>query len=243
MSASTAPPAHHADRIPVRVRSLRDEARHIHSLELEAVSGESLPEWAPGAHILVYPPGSAGRAYALCSLPGETSTYRIAVRQDGAPKGTPALLRALHPGDQLTVSAPHSAFALDDGAGRHLLIAGGIGIAPLLSMFRALEMGGEKAELHYFARSEDEAAFLAELEGARMRGTLHCHFGLDAGATAARLQDVFASAARLPQEPGGLTAYACGPAGLMRAVSAAAADNQLAPARLRTQHFGEAVRA
>lgn len=229
---------HHANAIPVRVRSLRDEARDIHSLEFEALSGDALPAWTPGAHIVVYPPGAHGRAYALCSLPGETSTYRIAVRQDGAPSGTPALLRALHPGDRLEVSAPRSNFALDDDAGHHLLIAGGIGIAPLLSMFRALERGRRNAELHYFARSEDEAAFLVELEGARLRGTLHCHFGLDAGATAARLQDVFASATRLPQEPGGLTVYTCGPAGLMAAVTDAAAANRLAPARVREQHFG-----
>lgn len=228
----------HAGTIPVRVRSLREEARDIRSLEFEALGGTPLPAWAPGAHILVYPPGGHARAYALCSLPGENATYRIAVRHDGRPATAPARLHALHPGDRLAVSAPRGSFALDEAAERHLLIAGGIGIAPLLSMFRALERGGRTAELHYFARSADDAAFLAELEGARLRGTLHCHFGLDAGATAARLQGVFATTALAPQQRAGLTVYTCGPAGLMAAVAAAAAANRLPESRLRREDFG-----
>lgn len=231
------PPVEHAS-IPVRVRSLRDEAREIRSFEFEALSGRTLPAWTPGAHILVQPPGGSARAYSLCSLPGETATYRIAVRHDGAAGGAPARLHALHPGDRLTVSVPHSSFGLDEQAEQHLLIAGGIGIAPLLSMFRALERGGETAALHYFARSEEDAAFLAELEGARIRGTLHCHFGLNAAATAARLQNVFASAVALTQAVDGLTVYTCGPAGLMAAVSDAAIANRLALDNVRQQYFG-----
>ncbi|ANQ83340.1 ferredoxin reductase [Azoarcus olearius] len=237
MSASMPSRPPPSDRIPVRVRSVRDEARDIRSLEFEAVRGGDLPPWPPGAHVLVYPPACPPRAYALCSLPGEAATYRIAVRRDAGTGNTPAQLHALHPGDQLAVSAPHSSFALDEGAERHLLVAGGIGIAPLLSMFRALERGGAEAELHYFARSEDDAAFLAELEGARARGTLHCHFGLSGGATAARLQDLFATAAQRPGAGAGLAIYTCGPAGLMRAVDVAAAAN-LHAAQLRQQHFG-----
>lgn len=229
-------PPIHADTIPVRVRSLRDEARDIRSFEFEALSGRTLPAWTPGAHIFVHADGNA-RAYSLCSLPGETSTYRVAVRHAGAASGSvPARLRALHPGDRLAVSTPQNSFALDDSAERHLLIAGGIGIAPLLSMFRALERGGRSAELHYFARSEEDAAFLAELEGARMRGTLHCHFGLNAAATAARLQGVFATA--VPSGHAGLTVYTCGPAGLMAAVTDAATANRLAARHLRQQYFG-----
>lgn len=230
-------PASGGQTIPVRVRSLREEARDIRSLELEALAGRSLPAWSPGAHILVHLPNGKARAYALCSLPGETATYRIAVRHDHAPGGTPAWLHALHPGDTLTISPPLGGFGLDDDAGRHLLIAGGIGIAPLLSMFRALERGERSAELHYFARSEDEAAFLAELDGARLRGTLHCHFGLSAGATAARLQDLFAGAACRAGGLAGLTVYTCGPVGLMEAVADAARGNRFDLAHLHQQYF------
>jgi vanillate O-demethylase ferredoxin subunit len=116
----------------------------------------------------------------------------------------------------LDLSLPRNNFALAAGARRHRLIAGGIGITPLLSMAHALDRRGDPYELHYCARSPSRAAFRDEL--ARLSGgAVSLHYdngdpshGLDVSGL---LRDVV----------DGMHVYYCGPRGLMRAASEATA--------------------
>jgi ferredoxin-NADP reductase len=65
---------------------------------------------------------------------------------------------------RLTISAPRNNFKLHEDAGDSVLVAGGIGITPLLCMGRRLQQQGRPFEFLVFARSRKSAAFVAEVE-------------------------------------------------------------------------------
>ncbi len=78
----------------------------------------------------------------------------------------------------MTISHPRNNFALQEDAGHSVLIAGGIGITPILSMIRRLEALGRSWELFYAARTRLAAAFLDELDALRpgIHSNLHVTF-------------------------------------------------------------------
>ena len=74
------------------------------------------------------------------------------------------LTRTIREGSEVHISAPRNNLPLSDKGERYILVAGGIGITPLLSMARTLKRWGKDFILHYCARSASEAPLLAELE-------------------------------------------------------------------------------
>ena len=216
------------DWLDVWVRGVRIEADEVRSFELAAIDG-ALPDWAPGAHVQVQVPGGS-RAYSLC---GETggATYQIAVKREATSRGGSAYMHGLAPGDRLRIGAPRNLFALDPDASHHVLIAGGIGITPLLAMLRQLAASGASHELHYFARSGAHAAFgetLSRMPGAVVRS----YFGCDAAQT----RDLVAEL--LAQRREGAAAYCCGPTPLMDCVASMAAACGWPAEALRSERFG-----
>jgi vanillate O-demethylase ferredoxin subunit len=115
-----------------------------------------LPPFKPGAHIDLHLPNGLVRTYSLCNEPADNTRYLIAVKREADGRGGS---RALHDdvgvGGVIGVSLPRG--GLDPGAGiaRHLFIAGGIGVTPLLSMARHLART-EQADfmLHLIVREE-----------------------------------------------------------------------------------------
>ncbi|MFD5407290.1 MULTISPECIES: PDR/VanB family oxidoreductase [Streptomyces] len=149
-----------------------DATPRIAVFDLARADGADLWEYEPGAHIDVEV-GEAAlvRQYSLCGPPGLHKQYRIAVLDEATSRGGSRAMHALTEGDTLRIAAPRNRFGLTS-ARRHLLLAGGIGITPLLSMAQMLDTTGGDYHLHYCARSRSEAAFLAELED-HPRVTLH----------------------------------------------------------------------
>lgn len=88
------------------------------------------------------------------------------------------LHETLRVGDRLKIGAPRNNFQLDEGQHRTVLVAGGIGITPLLAMIERLEQLGREWILHYAARTRRHAAFLDTLQRweARGPGRVHVHF-------------------------------------------------------------------
>ena len=87
--------------------------------------------------------------------PGELDAYRIGVKLEPDSRGGSSHLHgSVEVGDALTVSAPHHNFPLRRDGMRTVLLAGGIGITPLLSMARALHVSGPAFEFHVFAQSD-----------------------------------------------------------------------------------------
>jgi hypothetical protein len=113
-----------------------------------------------GSHVDVQLPGGLVRPYSLCNDPAETHRYLIAVLRDAASRGgSVAMHERVHEGDVLTISAPKNHFALAHDATEHLLLAGGIGITPLLCMAERLAVTGADFALHYATRSRARTAF------------------------------------------------------------------------------------
>ncbi len=114
---------------------------------LRREDGESLPSWQPGSHIILNFSGADGRAfenhYSLIGAPGQPDIYRIAVqREEGGKGGSRCLHDEMAVGSQVDVSGPFNSFPLASSGPRVLLIAGGIGITPMVSMAHALgELG------------------------------------------------------------------------------------------------------
>ena len=114
-------------------------------------------------------------------------------------------------GDTLHIKSPQNNFPLDDKAAHHLLIGGGIGITPILSMVRDLARRDQPFSVVYLSRSKPEAAFLDVFASESFAGRATLHHDLEAG-------QAFDLAAVLGNVPEGTHIYCCGPAGLMMAV-------------------------
>ena len=144
----------------------RDATARIVVLDLVSPDGFELPEFAAGAHVDVAVDGGAGlvRQYSLCGPPHDLTRYRLAVLAETESRGGSLGMHRLREGDTLRISPPRNRFGVSDEARRHLLVAGGIGVTPLLAMAHELEAKGQEYTLHHFARSRPDSAFLDELE-------------------------------------------------------------------------------
>ncbi|KNE25042.1 PDR/VanB family oxidoreductase [Achromobacter spanius] len=199
--------------IPVRVQCMRVEARHILSLELAALDGEALPVFTPGAHIDLHLSPGIKRSYSLCSSPEQRDHYVVGVLHDRNSRGGSAYIhQQLRPGQQLLIDPPRNHFELDASAELSVLIAGGIGITPILCMLLHLLRQGKRVALFYAARSRAEAAFLARLPPGLQA---HLHFDEDHGGA----PDLHRFLAAMPD-----TAhfYCCGPRPMIDAFETAA---------------------
>jgi vanillate O-demethylase ferredoxin subunit len=186
----------------------RDAAARIVVLDLVSPDDAELPEFAAGAHVDVLVDEAAGlvRQYSLCGPPHDRTRYRLAVLAETASRGGSLAMHRLRKGDQLRISPPRNRFGVSDEARRHLLIAGGIGVTPLLAMAHALDARGADYEFHYCARSRAEAAFLDEVEH---HSGVRLHF--DDGPDGRR----FDPATAIGRPDAGTAIYVCGPAGFM----------------------------
>ena len=202
----------------LRVRSITYLAEATNGYELVDPRGRDLPRFAAGAHVDLRFRGLV-RQYSLCNDPAERRRYCIAVLREEASRGGSVHLHDnVHVGDLIGVSMPRNNFPLGSAAERHLLIAGGIGIAPIMSMVAELRRRRANFALHYCARSAARTAFREDLTPLVADGQVHFHYD---GGDPVRGLDI---AAALRDPPPGTHLYYCGPAGLMAAVAAAAKE-------------------
>ena len=218
--------------IEVIIRAMRLEAEGILGLELVAADDAPLPPFEAGAHIDLHLPNGLIRQYSLCNDPRERHRYRIAVLRDAASRGgSQAVHERLRIGQRLSISAPRNLFALDEQAPRSLLLAGGIGITPLLSMAWRLHTIGADFALHQCVRSAKLAAFAERLAGAPFAASAHLH--CDDGSAEQKLD----LPALLAAEPAGSQLYVCGPNGFMEYVLDSARALGWAEERLHREYF------
>ena len=196
----------------LRVRQITFQANGINSYELVHPQGEELPPFTAGAHIDFHFRDGSVRQYSLCNDPAERHRYLIAVLKEvNGRGGSLALHERLHVQRLVSVGQPRNNFPLTQRARSHLLIAGGIGITPLLSMARELERSGAHYALHYCTRGPEVTAFREELEPLVRKGRVTLHY--DGGVPANGLD--IGALLREPHE--GTHLYYCGPPGFMGA--------------------------
>jgi vanillate O-demethylase ferredoxin subunit len=206
-----------ATTFKVRVDALRDEAHGIRSFSISRLDGQPFDAYEPGAHIDVTAPSGVTRQYSLCGDPDQRDAQLFAVKRESESRGGS---RSLHDdvtiGTELSVGAPRNLFQLAPDAQHHVLLGAGIGITPLLSMAYRLIKLNAPFELHYFARSEEHAAFLPLLARAPFSSSVKLHFGVEPEA----LDDTLASC--LAGVSAGAHVYTCGPSAFMERVVAGA---------------------
>jgi vanillate monooxygenase ferredoxin subunit len=225
------------DRMEVEIREIVDEARDIKSLLLAAPSGARLTGASPGAHIdVVIAPGIV-RQYSLWNGPEDEGVFRIAVKRETQSRGGSQRVHdEFAPGRVIEISAARNHFPLDDAAPHSVLIAGGIGITPILSMARHLRAQGRSFELHYFTRSIEHTAFQARIDTGALRNFTRFHHALEGAALHDRLDGLL----RTRRE--GAHLYLCGPTPFMTLVRETARASW-PDAAVHFEYFGAAPQA
>ena len=215
----------------VRVAKKTAEAEGIASFELARLDGQPLPPFSAGSHIDVHVPGGTVRQYSLCNASHEQHRYRIAVLRDPASRGgSVGMHDSVNEGDVITISTPRNHFALHP-AQHTLLLAGGIGVTPLLCMADRLARTGAGFALHYCTRSAERTAFAGEIAASPMAPHVHFHF--DAGAPEQKLD--LASVLAAPGQD--KRVYVCGPAGFIDHVVNTAQAMGWAQDRIHLEYF------
>jgi tetrachlorobenzoquinone reductase len=210
----------------VRVKAVVWEAEDIKLFELRDVNGEALPSFTAGAHLDLHLPTGLVRSYSLVNAQTERHRYVIGVARDRASRGGSCWLHdTVRAGDIVTIGAPRNNFRLDEAAPSSVLIAGGIGITPMMSMIKRLAALGAPWELHYGARTRRAAGFLDEL--AAFPGRIRLRFEDEAG-----LLDLAAIVAGAPP---GSHFYGCGPHAMLAAFEAATGAHP--PPRVHLEYF------
>jgi vanillate O-demethylase ferredoxin subunit len=223
--------------LDLQVQQVTSETDAIRSFRLALPNGNELPPFTAGSHVDVLTPGGAMRQYSLCNDPGDRSQYLIAVLQEPQSRGgSRSMHQDVHVGTTLAVSFPRNHFPLAS-ANHTILLAGGIGITPLLGMAEQLSSAKQSFELHYCARSKIHAAFLERIRQSRFRDRVHCHFD-DVSPNEAL--DV-ASVLGVPAADRHL--YVCGPRGFIEFVEQVARRTGWPESSIHHEHFGgEATR-
>lgn len=218
--------------LEVIVRQIQSETSEIRSFVLESASSGPLPPFQAGAHIDVFPIPGLSRQYSLVNDPADCSRYVLGVkREPNSRGGSSAMHGNLQEGSRLRISRPKNNFALRNNAGRSILMAGGIGVTPLLSMSQALCARGADFQLHYFVRSNSEMAFRDLIIGSAWSSHVNYHFGL----VPPLLNDVLEEILRGPETDD--LVYLCGPGPFMDAVRSAATNAGWAADQVVLEHF------
>lgn len=219
---------------PARIEAITDLAPTIRLFEIAPAetATEGAEPWRPGAHIGVRVRCDGrleARHYSLLDLEHGDARYRIAVKRIDDGFGGSRHLWSLRAGDALEISQPAHGFDLGLDAPAYLMLAGGIGITPMVSMARQASARGVPVEFHYAVRARADAVFADRLHQ-WLGDALHLHVA----AEGTRLDVAQVIAHSRPDAH----AYCCGPIGLLDAAQAAWQAQGRAAEHFRYESFG-----
>jgi ferredoxin-NADP reductase/ferredoxin len=215
---------------PVLLQRREMMAGHIAKFEFVAPGGGELPPFDAGAHIDVVIAPEYQRAYSLAGDPADRSRYVLGVLNERSGRGGSALMhRAFREGRQVFIGRPANHFALVEDARWTLLLAGGIGVTPLIAMAHRLHALGRPFELHYSVASRADAGFLDDLSGAAWRSSVRLHVKDEGGR--ADLQSL------MPMYDSGWHVYTCGSPRFMDGVFQAASARGWPEAAIHREYF------
>jgi ferredoxin-NADP reductase len=210
-----------------RIDGIRDVTPTIREF---TIALERVPTCAPGSHLKVQVAADGRQDHRSYSVVGATGTaIRIAVKRQPDSRGGSAYMWTLGLGDAIAVATPRCDFPLTHGAPHYLLLAGGVGITPMVAMAEQLAKRGADMRMIYAARSTEEFAYREEL--GELLGDRLALFAADQGTSI----DIAAEIESLPAD-GEL--YMCGPLGLMEAVRNAWEVAGRPRGKLRYETFG-----
>ncbi len=219
--------------LTVRVAKKELAAVDIFRYELIDASGGTLPRFTAGAHIDVHIRDGLIRQYSLCNSSSETDRYEIGVLRDPNSRGgSIAMHEEIKEGDLIQISEPRNHFPLAHDAKESVLLAGGIGVTPILCMAERLANIGSPFTMHYCSRSQDRAAFTQRMLASSFSKQVQFHF--DDGAESQKLD--INSALGKPAADKHL--YVCGPTGFLEFVRSSAKNAGWADSNVHYEYFG-----
>jgi ferredoxin-NADP reductase len=219
--------------LQLRVTALVWKSAAVRAIELRDRQGSSLPPFTAGSHVDLHLPTGLVRSYSLTNRQGDTDRYLLGIARDPTSRGGSSFIHdQLRLGDILQVGAPRNLFPLDEQAPASVLIAGGIGVTPMVSMTARLAELGRDWTLYYAVRSRPDAAFLSDLEDYGDRIHLHCD---DEQGGVLDLAPISASA------PPDAHFYCCGPNPMMQVFAELTRD--VNPVRVHVEHFSPVAAA
>ncbi len=190
---------------------------------------------------------STQRSYSIASAP-DGSRLELTVQRLGDGEVSPYLTDVLAPGDQLELRGPIGGWFVWDPAatGPVLLLGGGSGIVPLMSMIRTRATAGSHApfRLIYSVRTPDAALYSAELQqrnaardGLDVRYVYTRAAPTGSRARVGRLDPVVLAAGGWPAEAAPAI-FACGPTGFVEAAATLLVNAGHDAAAIKTERFG-----
>jgi ferredoxin-NADP reductase len=187
--------------VTTKILSINEE-NNIKIFTLVDPDSWDLPRFSAGAHLDIYLTSGKVRQYSLCGDPENCGEYVIAVQKEEGGRGGSIEMHDLKVGMILQVSLPRNYFPLVE-ATRHILVAGGIGITPFLSMVPTLIKQAVDWELHVFAKSASRVACKNLLKAYEKDPRVHMH--LSEGGNRLSVSNIISSIGNSDH------IYACGP--------------------------------
>ena len=202
---------HKADKerslITAQITEISETASDIKTFIFEPINGEQFPEFTAGSHLNLTLPSGKVRSYSLVNAPYEKNKYQIAVKRDINGKGGSIEVHdVLHEGMMIQISRPKNNFVLYENVQKFVLISGGIGITPLISMSHRLIELDKHFEFHICGRDEQSIPFSYELENWSFAPNTEIHLDKN-GKSSLDIQRI------LSQPDKDTLIYLCGPAG------------------------------
>ncbi len=182
----------------------------IDVFEIASADGSDLPSFSAGAHVDITVTPQYVRQFSLAGNPADSSTYILGIlREDDGRGGSKKIHELMEPGSPVVVSRPRNHFPVVETDGRHILMAGGIGVTPLIAMGHELHAKNEEFDLFYKARTRKQAAFIEELAAVAWADRVHFYFSDE---------DRLDISTVLNSHTAGDQVYTCGPSAFMDAV-------------------------
>ncbi len=215
----------------VVVKNRHVEGGNIAVMEFESATSTTLPKVEAGAHIDVHLPNGMVRQYSLCQNPNDEGKFRLGILRDPESRGgSVSAFDEIKDGMQIQVSEPKNLFPLLK-AKHSVLIGGGIGITPLITMAYQLAHEGTSFELHYCGASPEKCAFVDEIKNGELAKHTTFHFKSEGASHRA----FFESAIKDIDLESHI--YTCGPVGFMDWVINLATTHDFPEQQIHKEYF------
>ena len=235
-----------------RVARKLPESSVITSFHLTPADGGPLWDMRPGQYLTLRIPLAEGpvlRTYSLSCPTEGRNHHRISVKREPQGAGSGWLHDRVSEGDVIEIAAPRGSFCLDQTSERPvLLLAGGVGLTPLLAMLHALAQTSRRVWfIHAVENGEvqalrDEVAALADVSGGLITALNVYRTPSEQDRATARFDaegviDRALLQSTLPLDD--YEVYLCGPTPFMVAMWRVLTGLGIAPARIAYEFFGK----
>ncbi len=215
----------------VVVKNRHVEGGNVAVMEFESATSTQLPQIEAGAHIDVHLPNGMIRQYSLCQDPAKVGIFRLGILNDPESRGgSLSAFNDIQDGMQIQVSEPRNLFPLAE-AKHSVLIGGGIGITPLITMAYQLLHEGASFELHYCGASPERCAFVDEIKNGELAAHTRFHFKSEGASHRVFFQNAIQNIDQHSH------IYTCGPNGFMDWVINLAETQHFPSTQIHKEYF------